>query len=100
MSQLSSYFLIPTIRAHDSLICLILPLVDDGHVSVPEDMLSLRFNLNIRTMYVEQEMYSMNGDISETILMQNNESDDGHVWNFGLGSFRAIGLSFLWGRRS
>ena len=38
-------------------------------------------------------MYTMNGDTSEIILMQNNKSDDGHVWILGLGSFSAIGFS-------
>ena len=47
-----------------------LPLEDDHHVKVSEDLLSLRFNLRIGSMYVEQEMYSTNGDILETILIR------------------------------
>ena len=38
-----------------------LTLEDDHHVKVLEDLLSLRFNLRIGSMYVEQEMYSPNG---------------------------------------
>jgi hypothetical protein len=47
-----------TIRAHGSFVPLILPLQDDGHVTVSEDLLSLRFNLQIGTMYLEHEMFS------------------------------------------
>jgi hypothetical protein len=34
-----------TIRAHGSFVSFILPLQDNGHVNVTEDLLSLRFNL-------------------------------------------------------
>lgn len=86
-------FLIPTLKALDSLIPFILPLVDDGHVSVSEDMFRLRFNLNIRSMYLEQEMYTMDGDILKKISMQNNKIDDSHVI-LGLGLFRVISFQY------
>jgi hypothetical protein len=58
----------------------ILPLDDHHHMKVSEDFLSLRFNLRIESMYVEQEMYSTNGDILETILNPKNMCQDGYVW--------------------
>ena len=70
-----------------------LPLQDDGFVCVSEDLLSLRFNLQLRTMYLEQEMYSADGEVYETILVQKTRTDDGSVWILGPGSFRVIGLS-------
>ena len=84
--------IIATICAHGSFVHFTLPLEDDGHVSVSNDLLGLKFNLQIGTMYVEQEMYIVDGDISESILMQKNRSEDGHVWILGLGTFRVIGL--------
>ena len=54
-----------TIRAHRSFVPFILPLQDDGHVSVSEDLLSLRFNLQIGSMYLEHEMYSADGEVYE-----------------------------------
>lgn len=57
-----------TIRGHGSLV----PLGDDGNVGVSKDFIDLRFNLQIGTMYVEQEMFSMDGHLSVTILMQKN----------------------------
>ena len=39
-----------------------------------------KLNLQIGTMYVEQEMYFKDSDISDTILMQKNMSEKGHVW--------------------
>ena len=82
-----------TIRAHGSFVPFILPLQDDGHVTVSEDLLSLRFNLQIGSMYLEQEMYSADGDVYETILVQKNRTEVGFMWNLGPGSYRVIGLS-------
>jgi hypothetical protein len=82
-----------TIRAHGSFVPFILPLQDDGHVSVSEDLLGLRFNLQIGSMYLEQEMYSPDGEVYETILVQKNRTEVGFMWILGPGSFRVIGLS-------
>jgi len=60
-------FSMATIRAHGSFVSFILPLQDDGHVSDSEDLLSLRFDLQIRTMYLEQEIYSTDGEVYEMI---------------------------------
>jgi hypothetical protein len=82
-----------TIRAPGSFVPFLLPLQDDGFVRVSEDLLSLRFNLQLRTMYLEQEMYSGDGEVYETILVQKTRTEDGSVWILGPGSFRVIGLS-------
>ena len=58
-----------TIRAHRSFVPFILSLQDDGHVDVSDDLLSLRFNLKMETMYLEQKMYSADGEVHETILV-------------------------------
>ena len=44
-------------------------------------------------MYLEQEMFSADGQVCETILVQKNRTDDGSMWILGPGSFRVIGLS-------
>jgi hypothetical protein len=80
------------IRAHGSFVPFMLPLHDDGHVGVSEDLLSLRFNLLIGTMYLEHEMYSANGEVYETILIQKNIIDVDFIWILGPGSFRVVGL--------
>lgn len=41
-----------------------LPFDNDGHVIIMEDLLFMKFNLQVGTIYIEQEMYSMDGDIS------------------------------------
>ena len=82
-----------TIKASGSFVPFTLPLEDDHHVKVSEELLSLRFNLRIGSMYVEQEMYSTNGDILETVLIPKNICQDGYVWILGPGSFRVIGLT-------
>ena len=61
----SSYFKMATIEVFGSFVPLTLPLQDDHHVKVSEDLFNLRFNLRIRSIYVEQEMYLTNGDILE-----------------------------------
>jgi hypothetical protein len=44
-------------------------------------------------MYLEQEMYSPDGEVYKTILVQKNRTDVGFMWILGPGSFRVIGLS-------
>ena len=44
-------------------------------------------------MYLEQEMYSADGDVYEMILVQKNRTEVGFMWNLGPGSYRVIGLS-------
>ena len=61
----SSYFKMATIEVFGSFVPLTLPLQDDHHVKVSEDLFNLRFNLRIGSIYVEQEMYLTNGDILE-----------------------------------
>ena len=61
-----------TIRAHGSFITFMLPLQDDGHVDVSEDLFNLKFNLQIGTMYLEQNMYSADEEVYETVLVQKN----------------------------
>ena len=66
-----------TIKAFGLIVPFSLPLDDHHHVKVSEDLLSLRFNLRIGSMYVKQEMYSTNIDILETILIPKNLCQDG-----------------------
>ena len=77
--------------ARGSFVPLTLPLEDDGHASISNDLLSLRLNLWIGVMYVEQEMYTMAGDISKTKLMQKNKNENVHVWILGPETFRVMG---------
>ena len=44
-------------------------------------------------MYVEQEMYSTNGDILKTILIPKNIFQDDYVWILGPESIRIMGLT-------
>ena len=44
------------------------------------------------TMYIEQDMYSTDGQVCETIMIQNNKTEDGSMWILRPVSFRVIGL--------
>ena len=88
----SFYLKIATIKATGSFVPFTLSLDDDQNVKVSKNLLSLRFNLQIGSMYVEQEMYSMNGDILETILIPKNIYQDGYVRILGSRSYRVIEL--------
>ena len=54
-----------TIRAHGSFVPFMLPLHDDGHVGVSEDLLGLRFNLHIGTIYLKHDIYFADGEVYE-----------------------------------
>lgn len=43
-------------------------------------------------MYVEQEMYYVDSDILEIILLQKNMSADDQFWNLGPWLFRVVSL--------
>ena len=68
-----------SIKASGSFVPFTLSLEDDHHIKVSKDLLSSRFNLRLGFMYVEQEMYSMNGDILEIILIPKNMCQDDYV---------------------
>jgi hypothetical protein len=58
-----------TTRAHRVFVPFILPLQDYGHVGISEDLFSLSCNLQIRTIYLEHEMYFADGEVYEMILV-------------------------------
>jgi hypothetical protein len=62
-------------------------------VGILEDLFSLRFNLQINTMYLKQYINSADGVVYEMILVQKNKTEIGSMWIFGSGLFRLIGLS-------
>ena len=68
------------IRAYGYFVAFTLPNEVHVHVSISKDLFTSRFNLQIGPMYVEQKMYFVVGDISETILLQKIMIDDGHSW--------------------
>lgn len=70
----------------------VLPLEDNGHVFFFKYLLSLRPNIIIKTMYVEQKMYFEAGEILEKILMQRNMNEEEHVWVLGSKSFRILNI--------
>ena len=43
-------------------------------------------------MYLDQEMYSTDGEVYETVLVQKNKPEVGSMRILGPGSFRVIGL--------
>lgn len=58
-----------SIKAYGSFVPFTLHLEDYAHVNVVKYLLSLRFNLQIKIMYVKYEMYHVDGDILEIISL-------------------------------
>ena len=67
-----------------------LPLGNKGFILFLEQLLALIFNLQIGTMYVEQELYALNGIVSNTIMMPKTRSGDGSSWTLEPISFKVI----------
>ena len=84
-----------SLRAGDCSVPFTLPLGADGFVVVQENLLSLKFNFRLGTMYVEQELFQETGQLCETVLMQKSIVDSGSFWSLGAGSYKVIGLSEL-----
>ena len=64
-------------------------------VVVQENLLSLKFNFCLGTMYVEQELFHEIGELCETILIQKSRVDSDSFWSLSAGSYKVIGLSKL-----
>lgn len=69
-----------------------LPLINNGIVSMYDDLLDSRFDFQLGIMYVEQELYMESDLVSEPILMQIIGSKNGSCGSLCLGSYNAIGL--------
>lgn len=63
-------FSMSTIRAHGFFV--LFSWIYDGHVDVLEDLLNLKFNLYIKTMYLEHKMYFADGEVYKAILVHKN----------------------------
>lgn len=84
------------ISSNKRLLCSVhSPLGADGFVVVHENLLSLKFNLRLGTMYVEQELFQETGELCKTVLIQRSREDSGSFWSLGAGSYKLIGLSEL-----
>lgn len=73
-----------SIRSFGSLVPFTLPLGVNGFVVVYEELLELRFNFQVGTMNVKQNLYT------ECRGLKNNV--DGLSWTLGSCSYRVIGI--------
>ncbi len=80
-------------RSYGSSVPFTLPVGDDGSTRVEEVVLSARFNLNVGSVYVEQEIFSSEGVLQETVLQMKCPSDDNSFWILKSGSYRVFGFS-------
>ena len=97
-SKVSYFFFVPyfkmaIIKASGSFVTFTLPLDDDHHVKVSEDLLNLRFNLRIGSMYHRtRDVFHERWYLRDN-LIPKNLCQDGYVWILGTWSVRVIGLS-------
>lgn len=81
-----------SIKSSESLQPFTLPLDVHGFVVVSEELWGLRFNFQVGTMYVEQELYTKSGHDSKTLLMQRTRCVDSSSWTLGASVYRVIGM--------
>ena len=62
---------------------------------VQENLLSLKFNFCLGSMYVEQEFFHETGELCETVLIQKSRVDSDYFWSLSAGLYKVIGLSKL-----
>jgi hypothetical protein len=83
-----------TIRADGNGVPISFPLGSDGLASVLAVRLGLRFQLNIASLHIDEEVFdSVSGDVSHTIGQIPMCNGDGKHWLLRLGRFRLYGLS-------
>ena len=49
-----------------------MPLTIDGSILILENLMGLRFNFQMNTMYVEHELFNKSGWVSKFVFMQKN----------------------------
>ena len=59
---------------------------------VCKNLLSLKFNFSLGTMYVEQELFQEIGELYKTVLIQNSRVDSDLFLSLGACSYKVIGL--------
>jgi len=68
------------------------PCRDDGVAWVSALVLSVRFNLELTSMWVKEELFDFEGVEIVSIVMQMKLKDErGDVWRFTLGKYHAFG---------
>jgi hypothetical protein len=83
-----------TIRADGDGVPISFPLGSDGLASILAVCLSLRFQLNIASLHIDEEVFdSVSGDVSHTIGQIPMYNGDGKHWLLRHGRFRLYGLS-------
>jgi hypothetical protein len=83
-----------TIRADGDGVPISFPLGSDGLASVSAVRLGLRFQLNIASLHIDEEVFdSVSGDVSHTIGQIPMCNGDGKHWLLRHGRFRLYGLS-------
>jgi hypothetical protein len=83
-----------TIRADGDGVPISFPLGSDGIASVSAVRLGLRFQLNIASLHIDEEVFdSVSGDVTHTIGQIPMCNGDGKHWLLGPGKFRLYGLS-------
>jgi hypothetical protein len=81
------------IRADGEGVPISFPLGSDGIAVVTAIRLSLRFQLNVDSLHIDEEAYdSGSGELSHTIGQLPVCNGDGKHWLLGLGRFRLYGL--------
>jgi hypothetical protein len=82
------------IRADGDGVPISFPLGCDGLASVSAICLGLRFQLNIASLHIDEEVFdSLSSDVTHTIGQIPVCNGDGKHWLLGLGRFRLYGLS-------
>ena len=61
-----------SIKATWSLVPFTMPLTIDGSILIWENLMGLRFNFQMNTMYVEHELFNKSGWVSKIVFMQKN----------------------------
>jgi hypothetical protein len=83
-----------TIRADGDGIPISFPLGSDGMASASAVRLGLRFQLNIASLHIDEEVFdSVSGDVSHIIGQIPVCNGDGKHWLLRPGRFRLYGLS-------
>lgn len=80
---------------HQGGVPLIMPVGDNGTVSIPESLLCVQFGYRSGMIHIEQEVFDSDGVHEWSIYQVNDHDIVGYVWNLCRSSFKVYGITHV-----
>lgn len=81
-----------TFRADGHIVPITLNMSADGFATVSEQLLCLRFHFQLSSIFIEQDVFDVEGVLSETVFQMPIRENERTSWKVGPGQYRVFGV--------